>query len=329
MGTPAGRLYRRLEGLFAVYKPPGVHWKLVRDTVETNLLKGINSAPPPAPQLQVQFLPERTEGPSGSTELTLTATCLPALAEHPRVTGPRFRKLRVGVGHRLDAFSSGLLVLAVGQGNKLLTDLYNSHVTRDYTVEGEFGMATDDFSNTGRLIERTTYDHITRDKLERVLAMIQGANQKALLTYSNVDMSSQEAYELAAKGSLYPQGKSPPIVTGLRCLHFEPPHFSLEIQCLHETQRFLCRLVHEVGLELRSTSVCTGVRRTRDGPFTLQMALTRNHWTVPDIAQAIQQSRSSWRQSASRASLPQHTESRGGEQGRHGTDEGARVAMSD
>ena len=30
----------RLQGLFAVYKPPGLKWKHVRDTVELQLLKG-------------------------------------------------------------------------------------------------------------------------------------------------------------------------------------------------------------------------------------------------------------------------------------------------
>lgn len=40
MTTQAVRLFRRMDGLFSVYKPQGVHWKLVRDTIETNLLKG-------------------------------------------------------------------------------------------------------------------------------------------------------------------------------------------------------------------------------------------------------------------------------------------------
>jgi len=40
MTTQAVRLFRRMDGLFAVYKPQGVHWKLVRDTIESNLLKG-------------------------------------------------------------------------------------------------------------------------------------------------------------------------------------------------------------------------------------------------------------------------------------------------
>lgn len=130
--------------------------------------------------------------------------------------------------------------------------------------------------------------HITQDKLERVLAMLQGANNKALLMYanqsyqlhfhklntdtfcsqvplyqavfalsgvypehmiyqfsqqsytivlnedfiflyrySNVDMRSQEAYEMAVQGRLGPEGRSVPILTGLRCSRFEPPNFTL------------------------------------------------------------------------------------------------------
>ncbi|TDH13951.1 hypothetical protein EPR50_G00038660 [Perca flavescens] len=289
MATPAIRMFRRLEGLFCVYKPSGVHWKLVRDSVETNLLKGLNAtSSQPLPQ-EVRFLAHpvsETEAPKG---LTLSASSVPVLSKHPLVTGPEFQHIRVGVGHRLDAFSSGVLVLAVGNGNKALNDLYRTRVTRDYTLEGEFGTATDDFSHTGRVVERSTYGHITQDKLDKVLAMLQGANQKALLMYSNVDMHSQEAYEMAVQGLLGPEGKSQPILTGLRCIRFQPPNFTLEVQCLNETQKYLCKVVHEIGLELRSTAACKGVRRTRDGPFTLQDALTHHHWTASDVIRAIRQ----------------------------------------
>uniref|UniRef100_A0A4W6D5K1 TruB pseudouridine (psi) synthase family member 2 n=1 Tax=Lates calcarifer TaxID=8187 RepID=A0A4W6D5K1_LATCA len=276
MAAPAVRMFRRVEGLFCVYKPSGVHWKLVRDNIETKLLKGLNAAPSqPCPQ-EVRFLAQPggdAEAPKG---LTLSVASVPALSKHPLVTGPEFQYLQVGVGHRLDAFSSGVLVLAVGNGNKILNDLYRTRITRDYTLEGE-----------------STYGHITQDKLDRVLAMLQGANQKSLLMYSNVDMRSQEAYEMAVQGLLGPDGKSAPILTGLRCIRFEPPNFTIEVQCLNETQKYLRKVVHEIGLELRSTAVCKGVRRTRDGPFTLQDALTRHHWTASDIMQAIQQYKSS------------------------------------
>ncbi|CAG06934.1 unnamed protein product, partial [Tetraodon nigroviridis] len=278
---------RRLEGLFCVYKPSGVHWKLVRDTVETNILKGLNAAPPQPLPRNICFQPQaggRAEAPGG---LTLRTASLPVLAKHPLVTGPEIQHMKVGVGHRLDVASSGVLVLSVGNGCKALSNLYSTQVTREYTVEGEFGTATADFSHTGRIVERSTYDHITQDKLDRVVAMLQGANQKALLMYSNVDMKSQEAYEMAARGLLGPEGKSPPILKGLRCIHFQPPNFTLEVQCLNDTQKYLRRIVHEIGLELRSTAMCKGVRRTRDGPFTLKDALTHQQWTASDVMQAV------------------------------------------
>ncbi|XP_053354955.1 mitochondrial mRNA pseudouridine synthase TRUB2 [Clarias gariepinus] len=288
MATQAARLLRKLDGLFAVYKPQGVHWKLVRDTVETNLLKAVNSCPAAAPQRSVVHFQLVPSGDcSSSSQLTATKSNLPALADHPLVTGPRFHKIRVGVGHRLDAFSSGVLVLGLGRGNTALESLYRSHVTREYTLEGEFGMATNDFTHTGRVLERSTFDHVTNDKLERVLAMIQGANQKALIMYSRVDLNTQEAYELAVKGHFRPQDKSPPILTGLRCVSFKPPQFKLEVQCVNETQQFLRKLVHEVGLELRTNAVCTKLRRTRDGPFKMEDALTHHHWTAKDILPAI------------------------------------------
>lgn len=45
--------------------------------------------------------------------------------------------------------------------------------------------------------------------------------------YSNIDMKTQEAYELAVKGLIRPMGKSPPIITGIRCLQFALPEFQL------------------------------------------------------------------------------------------------------
>ncbi len=65
------------------------------------------------------------------------------------------------------------------------------------------------------------------------------------------------------------------------------PHFKSEVQCVNETQKYLCKLIHEVGLELRTSAVCSGVRRTRDGPFKVENALTRQHWTAGSVIQAI------------------------------------------
>uniref|UniRef100_H2ZWC1 TruB pseudouridine synthase family member 2 n=2 Tax=Latimeria chalumnae TaxID=7897 RepID=H2ZWC1_LATCH len=286
MKNYAPAAYRVLHGLFAVYKPPGVHWKLVRDTVETHLLRDLNSLRQPAARQEVRFLPGPTEE-NNHAELTLTAATVPALADHALVRGPNYTHLKVGAGHRLDVRSSGVFVLGVGHGNELLTDMYHAHLSKEYVVHGLFGKATDDFSPTGRLREKTTYEHITRDKLDRILAVIQGSNCKALLQFSGIDLKTQEAYDLAVKGLIRPMEKSAPVITRIRCLHFGLPEFILEIQCIHETQQYLRKVIHEIGLELKSSAVCTHVRRTRDGFFTLDDALIRTRWNLRNIHAAI------------------------------------------
>ncbi|XP_071977573.1 pseudouridylate synthase TRUB2, mitochondrial isoform X1 [Engystomops pustulosus] len=286
MALSASSAFRLLHGIFAVYKPPGMKWKSVRDTIEIKLLQELNSLQQPPPRQKILFLPQSNES-SSATELTKVVTSVPVLADHKLVKGPSYTYMKIGAGHRLDIKSSGVFVLGIGSGNKLLTDMYEQHYTKDYTVSGMFGKATDDFSDEGKVIEKTTYKHITRDRLERVLAMIQGANQKALLIHSHVDLKSQEAYEMAVKGKLCPMMKSPPLVLGLRCIEFNPPNFSLEIRCMHETQQYLRKLIHEIGLELRSSAVCTKVRRIRDGPFTLDCALTHGHWDLQSVTNAI------------------------------------------
>ncbi|CAI9603542.1 unnamed protein product [Staurois parvus] len=155
----------------------------------------------------------------------------------------------------------------------MLTAMHENNYTRDYTVCGTFGKATADFSDAGKVVEKTTFDHISREKFERVLAMIQGANQKSLIMHSNVDLKSEEAYDLAVQGQLCPKVKSPPLILALRCLEFSPPDFTLEIRCMHESQQHIRKVIHEIGLELRSTAVCNKVRCTHG------MALL--HWTVP------------------------------------------------
>lgn len=45
--------------------------------------------------------------------------------------------------------------------------------------------------------------------------------------YSNLDLQTQEAYEMATRGLIRPMNKSPMLITGIRCLHFAPPEFLL------------------------------------------------------------------------------------------------------
>lgn len=42
-----------------------------------------------------------------------------------------------------------------------------------------------------------------------------------------VDLQSQTAYELAAKGPIRPMDSKTPVIYGVKCVHFDPPDFTL------------------------------------------------------------------------------------------------------
>lgn len=80
-----------------------------------------------------------------------------------------------------------------------------------------------------------------------------------------------------------------------------------EVQCLNDTQKYLRRIVHEIGLELRSTAMCKGVRRTRDGLFTLKDALTHQQWAASDVMQAVSEYHASKKRKRSPPTQTNHT----------------------
>ena len=100
-------------------------------------------------------------------------------------------------------------------------------------------------------------------------------------------MKSEEAFKLASSGLLRPKSiKTPPQIYSLRCIEFDRPFFKIgkkniltsiyldklfnfrriqEVFVINESTKFLRNLIHDIGLRLRTYSVCHQIRRTQDG----------------------------------------------------------------
>ena len=65
--------------------------------------------------------------------------------------------------------------------------------------------------------------------------------------------------------------------------------FISEIHTINEKTPLLGRFIHDLGLRLRSTAVCTHIHRVRYGHFTLHHALLRQQWNLNDILVNIAQ----------------------------------------
>lgn len=73
-------------------------------------------------------------------------------------------------------------VVGVGEiGKRQLRHLGKLLLPRRYFVKGQFGQASLSHSKFSKVVDRSTYDHITEDKVNRLLTQIQGAHRNACI----------------------------------------------------------------------------------------------------------------------------------------------------
>ncbi|XP_033643233.1 mitochondrial mRNA pseudouridine synthase Trub2-like [Asterias rubens] len=283
----ASRAWNNLNGLFAVYKPSGMPVKYVKETIQTSLIEDLNKLEQ-RPQKQlvkvVQDVARLEDTPNA-----LMAVEVPSFADHPLVRGPLFSRIKVAVvSVGVDTKMSGVMVLSVKDGSKKIESYLGARMPKVYTVKGRFGIATDSHDAEGKIWQKTSFKHVTCEKFDRVISNLERKHQKVLFSNAGVDLESQEAYELAVRGLLRPFGEDlPPLILNIRCIHFEPPDFELEIECIHETAQYLRKIVHDLAQDMKTSAVATLVRRTQDGPLTLDEALLRKQWSLPYIDEGL------------------------------------------
>lgn len=56
-----------------------------------------------------------------------------------------------------------------------------------------------------------------------------------------------------------------------------------EVQATNEYDKYLWTLIHDLGVQLKSSAHCTGVHCIRQGKFDLNIALLRKHWQLEHI----------------------------------------------
>lgn len=281
----AEQAYKSLRGLFCIYKPPDKSMQAIVRGIQFKLSEELNLLPCRPPRKIIQF----NEGDSSSESLPVITT-VPDLADHTLVVGARYNPedFVVSFCDGLATYASGVTVMSLGVPGWLRNVLLARFV-RVYRLKGELGRSTDKFTDDGRTVERTTYGHVTAAKMDRVITAMQAGHQKHMFTSSGLDLQSQEAYDLAVGGLLRPKARDGgPVIYGFRCVEFEPPHFTLEVQTINETAQHLAAMVHKLGLELRSGATVNQIQRLRYGPLHLDHALLQKHWTVENIVENME-----------------------------------------
>lgn len=174
------------------------------------------------------------------------------------------KKIKVGHAGTLDPLATGIVTVCTGRATKRIDGLMNHD--KEYVATIRFGATTPSFDLETDVDQTFATEHITRDKLETVIAnQFLGQIEQVPPMHSAIRVGGKRAYEFAR------QGKQDEVELKSRSIRieqmliekFEMPYVQLRIRCSKGT--YIRALARDLGIAMNSGAHLTQLRRTAVG----------------------------------------------------------------
>ncbi len=197
--------------------------------------------------------------PAGSTSLKIVNLVR-------QLTGQR----RVGHAGTLDPGATGVLPVCLGQATRIIPFLVDA--AKIYRAEVELGIATTTYDAEGEVTGRIDPSFVTREQVERVLSSFLGSILQIPPMYSAVKHQGRRLYDFARAGIEVERNKRRAHIFRLQLLRWQPPFFTIEIECGKGT--YIRSLAHDMGQALGCGACLRNLVRLRSGMFDISDSLT-------------------------------------------------------
>ncbi len=187
-----------------------------------------------------------------------------------RLAGTR----RVGHAGTLDPMATGVLVLGIGRATRLLGHL--ALATKTYTATIRLGISTITDDAEGEIIAQRDASGITEESLSAAMAALTGEIQQVPSAVSAIKKDGVRSYARVRAGEQVELDARPVTVHRFEILavRTEGDHLDVDtvVECSSGT--YVRALARDLGAELGVGGHLTALRRTRVGPYGLDMART-------------------------------------------------------
>lgn len=174
---------------------------------------------------------------------------------------------KVGHSGTLDPLATGLMILALGEGTKLLEFLIGHG--KEYEVVAHFGYESDTYDAEGQVSE-VDKDKIVEEKDIKDLLESKFIGEIAQIPpkYSALKIGGKKAYELARDGEEFEMKGRNVVIESFELIEYNWPLVKFRISCSSGT--YIRSLIHDLGMELKCGGYVKKLRRTRIGEFSLE-----------------------------------------------------------
>ncbi|MBD3360817.1 tRNA pseudouridine(55) synthase TruB [Candidatus Peregrinibacteria bacterium] len=189
-------------------------------------------------------------------------TSFDVVREVRRIAGEK----KVGHAGTLDPLATGLLLVAVGEGTKLLEFFIGSD--KEYEVSAVFGFVSDTYDAEGK-IEKVNADAVfeKNDLEDAIKKYFIGEFYQMPPKFSALKIKGRRAYESARKGEKVELKARKVKLEIFDIIDFKWPKVSFRIKCGSGT--YVRSLVHDLGQRLNCGAYVENLRRIKVGNFSV------------------------------------------------------------
>jgi tRNA pseudouridine55 synthase len=175
---------------------------------------------------------------------------------------------RAGHTGTLDPRASGVLVILLGPAVRLSE--YVAASDKRYQAVIQLGTTTDTYDGDGRTTS-TLPINVTEEQFNTELQKFVGRIEQVPPPYSAIKVQGRKAYDMARAGEEFELEPRIIDVYSLELLEWAPPEAVIDVNCSSGT--YVRSLAHDLGQRLGCGATLTGLRRTKNGRFTLRDAV--------------------------------------------------------
>lgn len=177
---------------------------------------------------------------------------------------------KVGHGGTLDPIATGVLVIALGNGLKVLEFL--SHQNKEYIATVKMGIETNTLDITGEVTKKKDYFFLDAVKLDEVLKSFIGKYNQEVPLYSSVKVDGQRLYKYAREGKEVILPKREVEIYSLELISSNKDEFVIKANVSKGT--YIRSLIRDIGEKLEIPCTMKELRRTKQGDFTIDEAVS-------------------------------------------------------
>lgn len=193
------------------------------------------------------------------------------VARMRRIAGTR----RVGHAGTLDPMATGVLVLGVGAGTRLLHHLVLAD--KAYTATVRLGAVTTTDDAEGDVLGEADAAAVTEAAVRAALPALTGDILQVPSAVSAIKVDGKRAYQRVREGEVVELPARPVRVSRFTPTAFrrdEPGRLDVDVEVVCSSGTYVRALARDLGAVLGVGGHLTALRRTRVGPFDLTTAAT-------------------------------------------------------